>query len=64
MDILKYYKNNQTSKFASGDIYLSSIADGLLCQSYYNDSLITILDHLLVGTSNNNKKMGNLFEKI
>ena len=55
MDILKfnyliviyYFK---TSKFATGDIYFSSIVDGLLCQSYYNDSLITILDHLLVGS--------------
>jgi hypothetical protein len=54
--LLRKYGHFKTSKFASGDIYLSSIVDGLLVQSYYNDSLITILDHLIVGSVDDKSK--------
>lgn len=37
--------------FASGEVYLSSIMDCLVCQAYYNHELITVLKQLIIGES-------------
>ena len=42
----------KTPAFASGEIYFSSVVDSLICQAYYNSSLITVLNQLLVGNVN------------
>mmetsp|Transcript_32082 Transcript_32082/g.29040 ORF Transcript_32082/g.29040 Transcript_32082/m.29040 type:complete len:97 (-) Transcript_32082:262-552(-) len=67
---MKKYGYTQTPHFASGTIYLSSMIDSLICQSYYNPSLITVLNQLIVGSSgvklkgpdtNQNLKASNLY---
>lgn len=47
--------------FASGEVYLSSLMDSLICQSYYNSALITVLRNLIVGDT---KKPGNKAKRI
>ncbi len=53
---MKKYSYALTPNFASGEIFLSSTIDTLICQSYYNQSLITILNHLLIGGINGAQK--------
>lgn len=54
----------KTPTFASGEIYFSSVIDSLICQAYYNSSLITVLNQLLVGNINqpSNKKKDDFSE--
>ena len=37
------YGFDQTPVFASGEVYLSSLMDSLICQAYYNKALTTVL---------------------
>lgn len=53
--LMKKYGYNHTPIFASGQIYLSSVMDSLLCQAYYNPALITVLYQLLVGSVNHSQ---------
>jgi len=48
---MKKYGQINTPIFASGSIYLSSMIDSLICQAYYNPSLITVLNQLIVGSA-------------
>jgi potassium large conductance calcium-activated channel subfamily M alpha protein 1 len=48
-NIMKDYDYDQTPTFASGEVYLSSLMDSLICQAYYNPALITVLSKLIVG---------------
>ena len=50
--IMRKYGFAQTPTFASGEIYISSVIDSLICQAYYNSALITVLHQLLVGNIN------------
>ena len=50
---LKKYGYYQTKIYASGEIYISSIMDSLLAQSYYNMAIIEVIDKLVVGKLNN-----------
>lgn len=47
--IMKDYDYDQTPTFASGQVYLSSLMDSLICQAYFNPALITVLNKLIVG---------------
>ena len=47
--IMKNYGYDQTPTFASGQVYLSSLMDSLICQAYYNPALITVLNKLIIG---------------
>jgi hypothetical protein len=52
---------DQTPVFASGEVYLSTLMDCLVCQAYYNHELITVLKQLIIGETNkasgNNKRI-------
>lgn len=43
------YGYDKTPIFTSGEIYLSSLMDSLLCQAYYNSELITVIKQLIIG---------------
>jgi len=43
LPFFKYYLYDQTPVFASGEVYLSSLMDSLICQAYYNSALINVL---------------------
>ena len=47
--LMNEYGYDKTPIFTSGDIYLSSLMDSLLCQAYYNSELITVLKQLIIG---------------
>jgi potassium large conductance calcium-activated channel subfamily M alpha protein 1 len=53
---MKDYDYDQTPTFASGEVYLSSLMDSLICQAYYNPALITVLSKLIVGDTRKEKK--------
>lgn len=38
--LLIQFNYDQTPVFASGEVYLSSLMDSLICQAYYNPALI------------------------
>jgi hypothetical protein len=62
---MKKYGYDQTPTFASGEVYLSSLMDSLICQAYYNPALITVLKQLIIGESNSNKSNKiEEFEKV
>ena len=56
---MKKYEYDQTPTFASGEVYLSSLMDSLLCQAYYNPALPTVLKQLIVGENKKKKKRVN-----
>jgi hypothetical protein len=39
----------QTPTYAAGNVYLSSIMDSLVCQSYYNSAYLTVMGSLIGG---------------
>ena len=47
--LMNTYKYDKTPIFTSGEIYLSSLMDSLLCQAYYNSELTTVLKQLIIG---------------
>ncbi|CDW84459.1 cation channel family protein [Stylonychia lemnae] len=54
--LMKKYEYDQTPTFASGEVYLSSLMDSLLCQAYYNPALPTVLRQLIVGENKKKRK--------
>jgi hypothetical protein len=46
----------QTSIYAAGEVYLPSIIDKITAQTFYNPNLLTILNLLLNGEHNLEKK--------
>jgi hypothetical protein len=44
---MREFEYDQTPVFASGEVYLSSIMDSLVCQAYYNHELITVIKQLI-----------------
>jgi hypothetical protein len=60
------YKYDQTPVFASGEVYLSSLMDSLICQAYYNQALITVLKSMMgeVKRSSNNDSKRNMAKDI
>ena len=57
-NLLRLADYDQTPTFASGEVYLSSLMDSLICQAYYNPALTTVLKQLIVGDSKYSKKKG------
>ena len=47
--LMNSYGYDKTPIFTSGEIYLSSLMDSLLCQAYYNSELTTVLKQLIIG---------------
>jgi len=43
-----------TSIYAAGEVYISALIDTLTCQSYFNPHIVTILQQILSGGSQNN----------
>ena len=64
LPFFKYYLYDQTPVFASGEVYLSSLMDSLICQAYYNSALINVLKQLLIGDSKKNSNQGSKRIKI
>lgn len=66
ISFLSVSKNNYLQKygylasepFASGEIYISTMLDTLICQAYYNPFIISILDQMVLGNASltNNKR--------
>ena len=54
--ILREFKYDCTPIFTGGEIYLSSLMDSLICQSLFNNSLITVLKSLIIGSDTNQNK--------
>lgn len=48
--ILETKGSNQSPIYASGQVYLNSIVDALVCQSHFKSSYIDVLDQFLVGS--------------
>ena len=46
---LSQFEYDQTPVFAAGEVYLSSIMDCLICQTYYNHELLTVIIQLIIG---------------
>ena len=47
--LMKEYGYDKTPIYTSGEIYLASLMDSLLCQAYYNSELTTVLRQLIIG---------------
>eukprot|EP00347_Sterkiella_histriomuscorum_P011662 403371596 len=43
--------------FASGEIYVSSLLDSLMCQAFYSPKITEILDQLIMGSANTPEKI-------
>ena len=54
-NLLHVYKYDQTPVFASGEVYLSSLMDALICQTYFNPALSIVLKQLIIGDASKNK---------
>jgi len=54
--LMNKYNYDQTPTFASGEAYLSSLMDSLICQAFYNSALTIVLRHLIVGDSKKGRK--------
>ena len=50
--LMRVYGYDKTPIYTSGEIYLSSLMDSLLCQAYYNSELTTVLRQLIIGEAN------------
>ena len=42
----------KSEPFASGEIYISTMLDTLICQAFYNPFITSILDQLIMGNAN------------
>ncbi|KAL4487940.1 hypothetical protein ABPG72_022800 [Tetrahymena utriculariae] len=50
--------------FASGEIYISTMLDTLICQAYYNPFIINILDQLIMGGATHNPKLKKIYNNL
>ncbi|KAL4469404.1 hypothetical protein ABPG74_004657 [Tetrahymena malaccensis] len=50
--------------FASGEIYISTMLDTLICQAYYNPFIINILDQLIMGGATHNPKFKKIYNNL
>lgn len=46
---MRAFDYDQTPVFASGEVYLSSLMDCLVCQAYYNNELLIVLRQMIIG---------------
>jgi hypothetical protein len=40
-----------TEPFAAGEIYVGSLLNSLMCQSFYNEKILDILEQMILGNS-------------
>ena len=50
--------------FASGEIYVSSLLDSLMCQAYYSPKITEILDQLIMGSANTPEKIMKIYRQF
>ena len=50
--------------FASGEIYVGSILDSLLCQAYYNEKIMDILDQFIMGSANTPSDVLKIYQQL
>lgn len=50
--------------FASGEIYVSSLLDSLMCQAYYSPKITEILEQLLLGHANTSEKVSKIYKQL
>lgn len=50
--------------FASGEIYISTMLDTLICQAYYNPFIINILDQMIMGGATLNGKIKKIYNLL
>ena len=50
-----------SQSFASGEIYISTMLDTLLCSAYFNPKIINILNQLIMGNANLTSKEKKLY---
>jgi len=55
--------NESEALFASGEVYVSTYLDGLLCQLYYNPHILAIIDKLLI-FENESTNIMSLFDDL
>lgn len=56
--LMSTYGYDQTPIFTSGEIYLSSLMDSLVCQAFYNPELINVLRQLIIGDAQKSLPQG------
>ena len=61
-DFLPLYE--YTPLFASGEVFFPGIIDRITCQSYFNPHILAILKKLLIGGTNQSKKVQKLEEDL
>jgi potassium large conductance calcium-activated channel subfamily M alpha protein 1 len=47
--------------FASGEIYVSSLLDSLMCQAFYSPKITEFLDQMLMGQANTPEKVMKIY---
>ena len=57
--LMKDYGSDKTPIFTSGEIYISSLMDSLLCQAFYNSELTTVLKQLIIGDASSKSSRSN-----
>ena len=60
-DFIQKYGYITCEPFASGEIYISTMLDTLICQAYYNPYITSILDQMIMGGSNTTPRMKKIF---
>ncbi|CAK75823.1 unnamed protein product (macronuclear) [Paramecium tetraurelia] len=70
ISFLQISRNNYVQKydwsvsepFASGEIYISTMLDTLICQAFYNPFITSIFDQMILGSASVNKKHKKLYQ--
>lgn len=50
--------------FASGEIYVSSLLDSLMCQAYYSPKITEILEQMILGSANTSERLSKIFSQL
>ena len=64
-DTISQNTNYYASKpFASGEIYVGSLLDSLMCQAYYNQKVMDILDQFIMGSANTPANILKIYQQL
>lgn len=61
IDFIQKYGHICSEPFASGEIYISTMLDTLICQAYYNPYITSILNQFIMGGTNTSPRMKKIF---
>ena len=53
-----------TKPFAAGEIYVGSLLNSLMCQSYYSEKMLDILEQMILGNSFVPQEITNVYEQL